>query len=48
MAPISRALVAELERFVVRHRLPVVLFAKGQHKNEVMAADSTVNEDFDL
>ena len=37
MAPISRGFVAELERFAARHRLPVVTFAKGQRKDDVMA-----------
>jgi len=37
MAPMSRGFVAELDRFAARHRLPVVLFAKGQRKDEVMA-----------
>src|SRR5215831_20033304 len=37
MAPMSRGFVAELDRFAARHRLPVVLFAKGQRKDDVMA-----------
>jgi hypothetical protein len=37
MAPMSRDFVAELDRFAARHRLPVVLFAKGQRKDDVMA-----------
>ena len=37
MAPMSRGFVAELERFAARHRLPVVEFAKGQRKDDVMA-----------
>jgi hypothetical protein len=37
MAPMSGGFVAELDRFATRHRLPVVLFAKGQRKDEVMA-----------
>ena len=38
MAPISRAFVAAIEAFVVAHRLPLITFAKGQRKDEVMAA----------
>src|SRR5260370_19239333 len=37
MSPISRRFVAELDRFIARHRLPVVLFRKGQRKDDVMA-----------
>ena len=37
MSPMSRRFVAELERFIARHRLPVVLFRKGQRKDDVMA-----------
>jgi len=37
MAPMSRGFVAELEGFAARHRLPVVAFAKGQRKDDVMA-----------
>jgi hypothetical protein len=37
MAPMSRGFVAELDRFAARHRLPLVLFAKGQRKDDVMA-----------
>jgi hypothetical protein len=33
----SRDFVAELDRFAARHRVPVVLFAKGQRKDDVMA-----------
>jgi hypothetical protein len=29
--------VAELDRFIARHQLPVVLFRKGQRKDDVMA-----------
>jgi hypothetical protein len=36
MSPMSRRFVAELDRFVARHRLPVVLFRKGQRKEDVM------------
>ena len=36
MSPMSRRLVAELDRFVARHRLPVVLFRRGQRKDDVM------------
>src|SRR5205807_2413241 len=37
MSPMSRHFVAELDRFVARHRLPVVVFRKGQRKDDVMA-----------
>jgi hypothetical protein len=37
MSPMSRRFVTELDRFVARHRLSVVLFGKGQRKDEVMA-----------
>jgi hypothetical protein len=37
MSPMSRRFVAELDRFVARHQLPVVLFRKGQRKDDVMA-----------
>jgi hypothetical protein len=37
MSPMSRGFVAELDRFAARHRVPVVLFAKGQRKDDVMA-----------
>jgi hypothetical protein len=37
MSPMSRGIVAELDRFAARHRVPVVLFAKGQRKDDVMA-----------
>ena len=37
MSPMSRRFVAELDRFIARHRLPVVLFRKGQRKDDVMA-----------
>jgi len=36
MSPMSRRFVAELDRFIARHRLPVVLFRKGQRKDDVM------------
>src|SRR5258708_35588685 len=36
MSPMSRRFVAELERFIARHQLPVVLFRKGQRKDDVM------------
>jgi hypothetical protein len=36
MSPMSRGFVAELDRFAARHRVPVVLFAKGQRKDDVM------------
>ena len=37
MSPMSRGFVAELDRFAVRHQVPVVVFAKGQRKDDVMA-----------
>jgi hypothetical protein len=37
MSPMSRRFVTELDRFVARHRLSVVLFGKGQRKDDVMA-----------
>jgi hypothetical protein len=37
MSPMSRGFVAELDRFAARHRVPVVLFVKGQRKDDVMA-----------
>ena len=37
MSPMSGGFVAELERFAARHRVPVVLFVKGQRKDDVMA-----------
>jgi hypothetical protein len=37
MSPMSRRFVAELDRFIARHQLPVVLFRKGQSKDDVMA-----------
>src|SRR5713101_1689120 len=37
MSPMSRRFVAELDRFIARHQLPVVLFRKGQRKDDVMA-----------
>jgi hypothetical protein len=36
MSPMSRRFVAERDRFIARHRLPVVLFRKGQRKDDVM------------
>jgi hypothetical protein len=36
MSPMSRRFVAELDRFIARHQLPVVLFRKGQRKDDVM------------
>jgi hypothetical protein len=35
MSPMSRRFVAELDRFIARHQLPVVLFRKGQRKDDV-------------
>ncbi|MBV8399713.1 MAG: hypothetical protein JOZ17_13370 [Acetobacteraceae bacterium] len=37
MNPISRQFVGELDRFVARHGIPLVLFQKGQRKDDVMA-----------
>jgi hypothetical protein len=37
MAPMSRRFVAALDRFIAQHRLPLVLFCKGQRKDDVMA-----------
>src|SRR6516165_3767054 len=37
MSPMSRGFVAELDRFAARHRVPVVLFVKGQRKDDVAA-----------
>jgi hypothetical protein len=37
MSPMSRRFVAALDDFIARHRLPVVLFRKGQRKDDVMA-----------
>ena len=36
MSPMNRRFVAELDRFIARHQLPVVLFRKGQRKDDVM------------
>jgi hypothetical protein len=36
MGQMSRRFVAELDCFIARHRLPLVLFAKGQRKDDVM------------
>jgi hypothetical protein len=36
MSPVSRRFVAELDRFIARHQLPVVLFREGQRKDDVM------------
>jgi hypothetical protein len=38
MAPISRAFIAASERFVAEQGVPLVLFEKGQRKDDVMAA----------
>jgi hypothetical protein len=38
MSPMSRHFVTELDRFVARHRLSVVVFGKGQRKDDVMVA----------
>lgn len=37
MSPMSRRFVAALERFIAQHQLPLVLFCKGQRKDDVMA-----------
>src|ERR1700758_1457607 len=37
MAPMSRRFVAALDRFIAQHALPLVLFCKGQRKDDVMA-----------
>jgi hypothetical protein len=37
MAPMSRAFVAAIEAFVAEHAVPLIPFAKGQRKDEVMA-----------
>jgi len=36
MSPMSRRFVAELDRFIARYQLPLVLFRKGQRKDDVM------------
>ena len=36
MAPMTRIFVQRIEQFVQQHRLPVVQFAKGQRKDDVM------------
>jgi hypothetical protein len=36
MAPMSRGFVAALDRFAVENKVPVVLFQKGQRKDDVM------------
>ena len=36
MSPMSRRFVAELDRFIARYQLPLVLFRKGQRKDAVM------------
>ena len=36
MSPMSRRFVVALDHFIARHRLPVVLFRKGQRKADVM------------
>src|SRR2546422_8890901 len=37
MAPMSKAFVAAIEGFVAEHALPLIAFAKGQRKDDVMA-----------
>jgi hypothetical protein len=36
MAPMSRAFVASIERFALRHRIPVITFRKGERKDDVV------------
>jgi hypothetical protein len=36
MAPMSRSFVAALDRFAVENKVPVVLFQKGQRKDDIM------------
>jgi hypothetical protein len=38
MAPVSKAFVAAIDAFVAEHALPLISFAKGQRKDDVMAA----------
>jgi hypothetical protein len=38
MAPVSKAFVAAIGAFVAEHALPLIPFAKGQRKDDVMAA----------
>ena len=38
MAPISRAFITAIEQFVTEQRVPLVVFEKGQRKDDVMAA----------
>ncbi|MFZ1106674.1 MAG: hypothetical protein WAN86_28070 [Hyphomicrobiaceae bacterium] len=38
MSPLSRGFVAQLERFVTEHDLPLVQFRKGERKDAVMAS----------
>jgi hypothetical protein len=37
MSPLGRGFVAQLERFVAEHGLPLVQFRKGERKDAVMA-----------
>jgi hypothetical protein len=37
MDPISKAFIAAIEAFVARHQVPLLTFAKGQRKDDVMA-----------
>jgi len=37
MDPISKAFVGEMERFAKRHKIPVVLFKKGERKDDIAA-----------
>jgi hypothetical protein len=36
MSPLSRGFVAQLERFVARHDIPLIQFRKGERKDSVM------------
>jgi len=36
MAPVTRDFVAAIDGFVKRHQIPVVCFAKGERKDEVV------------
>ena len=38
MDPITKAFIAQMERFAEPEKVPVVLFAKGQRKDDVAAA----------
>jgi hypothetical protein len=38
MSPLSRGFVAQLERFVARHDIPLIQFRKGERKDSAMAS----------